>query len=188
MEQTKKEMSEIWEWAKALFIAFGLVLLIRYFLFTPIVVDGESMKPTLDDGDRMIVNKIGYEVGEPNRYDIVVFHAPEKKDYIKRVIGLPGDHVAYKNDQLYINGEPQDEPYLESRKEELNEGEGTLTEDFTLEERTGKTIIPEGYVFVMGDNRRNSKDSRIIGLISIEEIIGDTGLIFWPPSDVGIVK
>mgnify|MGYP003561966042 FL=1 len=101
---------------------------------------------------------------------------------------MPGDHVAYKNDQLYINGEPQDEPYLESRKEELNEGEGTLTEDFTLEERTGKTIIPEGYVFVMGDNRRNSKDSRIIGLISIEEIIGDTGLIFWPLSEVGLVK
>ena len=66
MEQTKKEMSEICEWAKALFIAFGLVLLIRYFLFTPIVVDGESMEPTLGDGDRMVVNKIGYEVGEPN--------------------------------------------------------------------------------------------------------------------------
>ena len=188
MEQTKGEKSEILEWAKALFIAFGLVLLIRYFLFTPIVVDGESMESTLDDGDRMVVNKIGYEVGEPNRYDIVVFHASEDKDYIKRIIGLPGDHVAYKNDQLYINGEPQDEPYLESHKENLNEGEGTLTEDFSLEERTGKAIIPEGYVFVMGDNRRNSTDSRIIGLISMEEIIGNTSLVFWPPSEIGLVK
>ncbi|WP_019412699.1 signal peptidase I [Paenisporosarcina sp. TG20] len=185
MEQTK---NEYWEWSKALFIAFGVALLIRYFLFTPIVVDGESMNPTLDDGDRMIVNKIGYEVGEPNRYDIVVFHASENTDYIKRVIGLPGDHIAYKNDQLYINGEPQNEPYLDSLKKELNEGEGTLTENFTLEERTDKIIIPEGYVFVMGDNRRNSKDSRIIGLISIDEIIGDTSLIFWPPSEIGIVK
>ncbi len=188
MEQTKEEKSEILVWAKALFIAFGLALLIRYFLFTPIVVEGESMKLTLDDGDRMVVNKIGYEVGEPNRYDIVVFHASEDKDYIKRIIGLPGDHVAYKNDQLYINGEPQDEPYLESHKEGLNEGESTLTEDFSLEERTGKSIIPEGYVFVMGDNRRNSTDSRIIGLISMEEIIGNTSLVFWPPSEIGLVK
>lgn len=188
MEQTKEEKSEIWEWAKALFIAFGIILLIRYFIFTPIVVDGESMEPTLEDGDRMVVNKIGYEVGEPNRYDIVVFHASEDNDYIKRIIGLPGDHVAYKNDQLYINGEPQDEPYLESRKEDLDEGEGSLTKDFSLEESTGKTIIPEGYVFVMGDNRRNSTDSRIIGLISMEEIIGKTGLIFWPPSEIGLVK
>ena len=71
------------------------------------------MMPTLENGDRMIVNKIGYKIGEPDRFDIVVFHAPEEKDYIKRVIGLPGDHVEYKDDQLYINGEPIDEPYLD---------------------------------------------------------------------------
>ncbi|QBP42466.1 signal peptidase I [Paenisporosarcina antarctica] len=188
MEQTKKEKNEFWEWTKALLVAFALAGLIRYFLFTPIVVDGESMIPTLKDGDRMIVNKIGYYIGEPNRYDIVVFHAPENKDYIKRIIGLPGDHVAYKNDQLYINGEPLDEPYLKSHKEDLSEGEGTFTEDFTLEESTEKTIIPEGYVFVMGDNRRNSKDSRIIGLISMDEMIGKTSVVFWPPNEIGLVK
>ena len=66
MEQTKKEKNEFWEWSKALLIAFGLAWLIRFFLFTPIVVDGESMMPTVEDGDRMIVNKIGYEVGEPD--------------------------------------------------------------------------------------------------------------------------
>ncbi|QBP41479.1 signal peptidase I [Paenisporosarcina antarctica] len=186
MEQTKKEKNEFWEWTKALLIAFGLAFFIRYFLFTPIVVDGESMMPTLENGNRMIVNKIGYEVGEPDRYDIVVFHAPEQKDYIKRIIGLPGDHVAYENDQLYINGKPQPEPYLEPYKSEINEG--TLTEDFTLEERTEMTVIPDGYVFVMGDNRRYSKDSRLIGVISMEEIIGSTSLIFWPPNEMGLVK
>ncbi|MFP3514501.1 signal peptidase I, partial [Peribacillus sp. SIMBA_075] len=77
--------------SKALLIAFGLAAIIRFFLFTPIVVDGESMMPTLEHGDRMIVNKIGYNIGEPDRFDIIVFHAPEQKDYIKRVIGLPGD-------------------------------------------------------------------------------------------------
>lgn len=186
MEQTKKEKNEFWEWSKALLIAFGLAWLIRFFLFTPIVVDGESMMPTLEDGDRMIVNKIGYEVGEPDRYDIVVFHAPEEKDYIKRVIGLPGDHVAYKNDQLYINGEPQEEPYLDLKKEEIIEG--VLTEDFTLEDYAQVSVIPEGYVFVMGDNRRYSKDSRMIGLVSMEEIIGSTNVIFWPPSEMGLVE
>jgi signal peptidase I len=186
MEQTKKEKNEFWEWSKALLIAFGLAWLIRFFLFTPIVVDGESMMPTLEDGDRMIVNKIGYEVGEPDRYDIVVFHAPEEKDYIKRVIGLPGDHVAYKNDQLYINGKPQEEPYLKPYKKEIIEG--TLTEDFTLEEIAQVSVIPEGYVFVMGDNRRYSKDSRMIGLVSMEEIIGSTNVIFWPPNEMGLVE
>jgi signal peptidase I len=186
MEQTKKEKNEFWEWSKALLIAFGLAWLIRFFLFTPIVVDGESMMPTLEDGDRMIVNKIGYEVGEPDRYDIVVFHAPEEKDYIKRVIGLPGDHVAYKNDQLYINGEPQEEPYLDLKKEEIIEG--VLTEDFTLEDYAQVSVIPEGYVFVMGDNRRYSKDSRMIGLVPMEDIIGSTNVIFWPPNEMGLVE
>lgn len=187
MEQVKKEKNEFWEWAKALLIAFGLAWLIRFFLFTPILVDGQSMMPTLEHGDRMIVNKIGYEVGEPDRFDIVVFHATEEKDYIKRVIGLPGDHVSYKNDQLFINGKPQDEPYLDKYKNELIEG--TLTEDFTLEEKTAQlSVIPEGYVFVMGDNRLSSKDSRHIGLISMEEIIGNTSIIFWPPNEMGLVK
>ena len=186
MEQTKKEKNEFWEWSKALLIAFGLAWIIRFFLFTPIVVDGESMMPTLEDGDRMIVNKIGYEVGEPDRYDIVVFHAPEEKDYIKRVIGLPGDHVAYKNDQLFINGEPQAEAYLDPYKKDINEG--TLTEDFTLEESAQISVIPEGYVFVMGDNRRYSKDSRHIGIVALEEIIGSTNVVFWPPNEMGLVE
>ncbi|MGE6488582.1 signal peptidase I [Paenisporosarcina sp. NPDC076898] len=186
MEQVKKEKNEIWEWAKALLIAFAAVWLIRHFLFTPIVVDGESMMPTLENGERMIVSKIGYEVGEPSRFDIVVFHAPEKKDYIKRVIGLPGDHVAYKNDQLYINGELQKEPYLDSYKTLMNGG--ILTEDFTLEERTGEKVIPEGYLFVMGDNRGNSTDSRIIGLVPLEEVIGKTNIIFWPLKEIGMVE
>ena len=86
----KKTKNESWEWIKALLIAFALAALIRVFLFTPIVVDGISMMPTLEDGDRMIVNKIGYTIGKPDRFDIVVFHAPEQKDYIKRIIGLPG--------------------------------------------------------------------------------------------------
>ena len=88
--------SELWEWIKILVIAAVLAAVIRYFLFTPIIVDGESMMPTLEDRDRMIVNKLSYVVGEPDRFDVVVFHASEEKDYIKRVIGLPGEYIDMK--------------------------------------------------------------------------------------------
>lgn len=186
MEQVKKEKNELWEWSKALLIAFGLAAIIRFFLFTPIVVDGESMMPTLQNGDRMVVNKIGYMVGKPDRYDIVVFHAPEQKNYIKRVIGLPGDHVEFKNDQLLINGKELPEPYLEQYKSEISEG--TLTGDFTLEDITQENEIPEGFIFVMGDNRLYSKDSRHIGLVAIDEVIGSTNFVFWPMDDIGFVK
>ncbi|GKV55611.1 signal peptidase I [Sporosarcina sp. NCCP-2222] len=182
----KKTKNETLEWVKALLIAFGLAAIIRIFLFTPIVVDGISMMPTLEDGDRMIVNKIGYTIGTPNRFDIVVFHAPEQKDYIKRVIGLPGDTVEYRDDVLYVNGQAYDEPYLDEYKKTVTDG--PLTEDFTLEEKIDRKTVPEGYVFVMGDNRRKSKDSRHIGAVPIDEIIGSTKFIFWPIEDFGMVK
>ncbi len=187
VEKTEKEKNELWEWTKALLIAFAIAAFIRYFLFTPIVVDGDSMMPTLENGDRMIVNKFSYKIGEPDRFDIVVFHAPEQKDYIKRVIGLPGDFVEYKDDQLYINGEPIDEPYLDAYKAEISEG--NLTGDFSLKDiDPSLDVIPEGYVFVMGDNRRFSKDSRHIGIVDQKEIIGNTNIIFWPLNEIEIVK
>ena len=182
----KKSKNESWEWIKALLIAFGLAALIRVFLFTPIVVDGISMMPTLEDGDRMIVNKIGYTIGEPDRFDIVVFHAPEQKDYIKRIIGLPGDKVEYRDDILYINGEPLEEPYLNQYKEEV--ADSPFTEDFTLEGKLNSEVVPKDHVFVLGDNRRKSKDSRHIGVVPIDEIIGSTKIVFWPLNDFGFVE
>ncbi|KAB7708032.1 signal peptidase I [Bacillus aerolatus] len=175
-----KEKSEFWEWTKAFLIAIGLAAIIRYFIIAPIVVDGESMMPTLTDGDWMIVNKIG----EPQRFDIVVFHAPEKKDYIKRVIGLPGDKVEYKDDKLYVNGKYYEEPYLEEYKKEEPI---PLTPDFTLQELTGKATVPEGEIFVLGDNRLYSKDSRHIGTVRIDEVVGDTSVVFWPLNKMRLV-
>ncbi|NSL51203.1 signal peptidase I [Calidifontibacillus erzurumensis] len=177
--------NEVWEWIKALIIAVLLAGGIRLFLFAPIVVDGESMMPTLEDHYRMIVNKIGYKIGEPERFDIIVFHATEDRDYIKRVIGLPGEHVAYKDDVLYINGKPVEEPFLEEAKKKAD---GPLTYDFTLEEVTGLDRVPEGHLFVLGDNRRFSKDSRIIGTISMDQVLGKTNIVYWPPSDFKIIK
>ena len=182
MEKTKKVKNELWEWIKALVIALVVAMVVRYFLFTPIVVDGDSMTPTLKDGDRMIVNKIG----DPDRFDIVVFHAPEGKDYIKRVIGIPGDTIEYKDDKLYINGKYYEEPYLDEKKAELTEGK--LTQDFKLEDIDPTIeVIPDGYYFVMGDNRRYSNDSRHIGVVSEDEILGKTSIVFWPLGEIQIV-
>ncbi|HLU21923.1 MAG TPA: signal peptidase I [Bacillaceae bacterium] len=178
-----KGKNELWEWTKALLIAIGLAAVIRYFLFAPIVVDGHSMMPTLHNGDRMIVNKLG----KPERFDIIVFHAPEQKDYIKRVIGLPGDTVEYKNDVLYINGVAYEEPYLDKYKAQVKDG--PLTQDFKLEDLpSGHKTVPEGELFVMGDNRRSSKDSRHIGTIPMDKVIGDTSVVYWPIKDIRYVK
>lgn len=181
-----KKKNELWEWAKALIIAVLLAAIIRYFLFAPIIVDGLSMMPTLHDHDRMIVNKLSYKIGEPDRFDIVVFHAPEGKDYIKRVIGLPGDKVEYRNDTLYINGKAIDEPYLDEYKKDVIDG--PLTEPFTLKELTGQETVPEGELFVMGDNRRYSKDSRHIGTVPMEKVLGNTSVIYWPLDEIKVVK
>ncbi len=188
--EKKQIKNELFQWTKALVIAFAIAFFIRYFLFTPIIVDGESMEPTLHDEERMIVNKFDYKFNKPERYDIVVFHANEKEDFIKRVIGLPGEHISYKDDQLYINGEPKAEPYLEPLKKELKQSFTTLhlTEDFTLEQYTELTTIPEGYVFVMGDNRQKSNDSRSIGLIPISQIVGTTSVVYWPLDEFRLVE
>ncbi|GIN87772.1 signal peptidase I [Heyndrickxia sporothermodurans] len=179
-----KKRIEIWEWIKALFIAIILVFIIRTFFFTPIVVDGASMEPTLQDQDRMIVTKIG----EPKRFDIVVFHATKNKDYIKRVIGLPGDRIEYKDDTLYINGKPYDELYLDKYKKEL-EDDGPLTNSFTLKETpVGSDVVPEGHLFVMGDNRRHSTDSRNIGAIPMEKVVGTTKIVYYPIKEIKIIS
>ncbi len=180
-----KKKNELWEWTKALLIAVALAAVIRYFLFAPIVVDGLSMMPTLKDQDRMIVNKFSYNIGEPKRFDIIVFHAPEGKDYIKRVIGLPGDTLEYKDDVLYINGKAYKEPYLDEYKKQVEDG--PLTGSFTLEEKIGRKTVPKGELFVMGDNRRFSKDSRHIGTVPMSKVIGKTSVVYWPLKDAHIV-
>lgn len=175
--------SETYEWIKSVVVALILAVIIRSFFFTPIVVDGASMNPTLQDQDRMIVTRIG----EPKRFDIVVFHAPDGKNYIKRVIGLPGDRIEYENDILYINGKAYDEPYLKSYKERISQG--TLTESFTLKETVvGRETVPKGHLFVLGDNRRHSNDSRHIGAIPLEKVIGTTNIVYYPINKIKIIK
>ena len=182
-----KGKNEIFEWIKALAIAIVLAAIIRYFLFAPILVDGLSMMPTLHNENRMVVNKLAYKIGDIDRFDIVVFHATEEKDYIKRVIGLPGDKIEYKDDTLYINGKAYEEPYLDEAKEQVIGG--PLTEPFTLEEIIGQETVPEGEVFVMGDNRNHSSDSRdpSVGILTREDLIGRAWVRIWPLDSIGVI-
>lgn len=178
-----KKRSETFEWVKSIMVAIVVVFIIRSFFFTPIVVDGESMSPTLQEEDRMIVTKIG----EPKRFDIIVFQGPDGSNYIKRVIGLPGDRIECKNDVLYINGKAYNEPYLEEYKKRLIEG--TLTESFTLKETAvDSDTVPKDSLFVMGDNRRYSKDSRGIGVIPMEKVIGTTNVVYYPLKEIKIIN
>ncbi|MDC3417089.1 signal peptidase I [Aquibacillus sp. 3ASR75-54] len=177
-------MEEILSWVKALAIALIIVLVVRQFLVTPSIVQGKSMEPNLHDGDRIILSKIS----KVNRFDEIAFRAPDAdENYVKRVIGMPGDTIEMKDDTLYINGKAYEEPYLDSFKNQLEDGE-LLTNNFTLEEITGESVVPSGYYFVLGDNRFISKDSRVFGFISEESIIGDVKMRIWPLQNFGIPK
>ncbi len=145
-----------------------VVVAIRAFIATPVRVDGASMNPTLEDGEILILKKYDRSL---ERFDIVVLDYNGEK-LVKRVIGLPGEKIAYKDDKLYVDGKRVKEPF-----------EHEVTDDFELEEQ-----IPEGYYFVLGDNRINSTDSRMIGAISKEQIQGTTNFSIFPFDKFGTVK
>lgn len=136
------------------------------------------MEPTLYDGNLMMVNTVTNNISNIHRFDVIVFHATEENDYVKRVVGLPGETIEYKDDQLYVNGEYIPEDFLQTEKE--NAASTPLTEDFTLLEVTGDKIVPEDQVFVLGDNRGDSLDSRSIGFVPIDEVVGKVDITYWP--------
>ncbi|GAA0494290.1 signal peptidase I [Salinibacillus aidingensis] len=166
---------EIWEWTKAIIIAIILAFIIRSFIFATSVVEGASMHPTLENGERVVFNKAIYYLSEPDRGDIVIIQRPSK-NYVKRVIGLPNDVVEVKNHSLYINSQKQTQSYLDDEAIKS-------TSDF------GPITVPEGEYFVMGDNRSISKDSRNgLGLIKEDEIIGRSELIIYPFDEFSLTR
>ncbi|WP_338448388.1 signal peptidase I [Niallia oryzisoli] len=180
-ESTKKE---IYSWLKTLGFALIIAFICREFIFSPTTVFGESMTPTFQDHDRVMISK----TSEIDRFDVIVFDAPDVpgEHYIKRVIGLPGDRIAMQDDVLYINGKAWDEPYLQQNKKDNPFPK--LTGDFSLKEKTGKTIVPKDKLFVMGDNRLISKDSRIFGFIPYQSVIGEVKFRIYPLQEIGITK
>lgn len=152
-----------------------IVVLIRTFIITPILVSGDSMKPNLHDNEVLLIKKINYNSSTIERFDIVVIKE-ENEEIIKRIIGMPGEHISYKNNKLYVNDKIVSENF-----------EFRDTRDFNLEEICNCSTIPEGKYLVLGDNRPISKDSRIIGLIDEEDIIGKAIYRIWPIAKFGSI-
>jgi len=179
-ENIKKE---VFSWIRTILVALIIAFLFRQFIFTPSIVHGESMSPTLHENDKLIISKIS----EIHRFDTIVFDAPDADEhYVKRVIGLPGDSVKMRDDVLYINGEPIEETYLEVEDEGIPFEK--MTGDFTLEELTGVPKVPKGSLFVLGDNRLNSKDSRYFGFITEESVLGEVKFRVYPFKNIGLPK
>lgn len=215
ISRNKKIIKEIGGWIICIVIAVILALLIKYFILTPTVVKQESMYPTLEENQRLILNRLGRTFKQmPKRGDIITFEAPTvtyrteedtdisnpvaiyedeernifgnfsynvleigKTSYIKRVIGLPGDHVQIRNGKVYINEEELEEDYLQP---------GIITDD--AEGMFSDIIVPENTVFAMGDNRNSSVDCRAFGCIPLERIEGKVLIRFWPLNEFGKVE
>lgn len=214
--EEKKELLLV-EYARSFFPILLIVLLLRSFLVEPFRIPSGSMMPTLLVGDFILVNKFLYgirlpvlhtkiiEVEEPQRGDIVVFRYPNNPsvDYIKRVVGLPGDKIAYYNKKLYINGEPakltpmgrylglgQNQQYNGALmyQEKLGEVEHQILIMEGQPTVEGEFVVPKGHYFMMGDNRDNSNDSRYWGPVPEQNLVGKAFLIWmhWDPSNPGI--
>jgi signal peptidase I len=162
------------EYLVILLVSFALVFgFVRPFVMEAFWIPSGSMIPTLEIGDRVLVNKFIYRFTDPRRGDIIVFESVDNsnEDLIKRVVGLPGDKIAVRGGKLFVNGEPQKEPYTNKK----------------LPDRSfyAQTTVPKNHVFVMGDNRGNSADSRVFGPLPEKNIEGEAFLRFWPPDRIG---
>lgn len=135
-------------------------------------VEGSSMEPTLHDAELVVVNRLAYRWSEVERGDIVVFRFPlePNRRFIKRIVGLPGEVVAIHNGQVFIDGDPLDEPYIAAPPRYIGEWE-----------------IQPGQVFVLGDNRNNSSDSQTWGPVPLSQLIGKAVLVYWPPPEMGLI-
>ncbi len=189
--KTERKKSIVREYAESIIIAILLALLIRAFVIQAFKIPSGSMKPTLQVGDHILVNKFIYgiklripftalnytliPISSPKRNDVVVFIFPKEtnKDFIKRVIGLPGDTVQIKNKKVYINNQPMVDPH------------GTYTDQRIIPEmeqprdNTGPMVVPPSMIFVMGDNRDESYDSRFWGFVDQKQILGQAFIIYW---------
>ncbi len=170
-----KQKNIIWEWIEILGIAIILTLVIRTFLIQPFYIPSGSMEPTLMVGDKILVNKLNNYFKNPERGEVIVFRYPldTSQDFIKRVIGLPGETVEILDSKVYINGDPLIENYLPS---------DLVYPDFQ------KILVPENSYFMMGDNRNNSQDSRVWGFLARDLIKGRAIATFWPLSRIGAVR
>ena len=177
-EDDERGIRNIVEWVAIVAGALAVALLVKTFLIQAFFIPSLSMYPTLAEGDRVLVNKLSYKLHQVNRGDLVVFERPEGqpeseiKDLIKRVVALPGETIEARGGVVYIDGERLEEPYLDPdvRTDNLPE-----------------TDVPAGHVFVMGDNRSGSSDSRVFGPIDEDTIVGRAFIRVWPLPEISLL-
>lgn len=155
--------------------AILIALLINVFIGQATRVEGQSMEPNLHSDQRLVVEKLSYRFHGPQRFDVVVLRLPNQGEelLIKRVVGLPGETVEIRNGQVYIDGNPLSEPFLDVQ---------------TRPGRNNRIVVPPLHVFVLGDNRDHSNDSRSFGPVPIENIVGRAWLSYWPVENIGLVE
>lgn len=175
-----KIKSAILDILQTVVLALSIFLIVYFFLVRPHQVDGESMHPTFYDMEYLLTEKVSYRTGNPKRGDVVVFRAPVQPvdDYIKRIVGLPGEKVMIKGGKVYIDGIELRENYL---------SEGLSTSASTMGEGNEITV-PDDEYFLMGDNRHNSTDSRRLGTIKRKKFVGRVWFRYWPVSRAGVFK
>ncbi len=163
------------DWIKDIVIALIIALIIRALFVQAFRIPSGSMIPTLLIGDHILVEKVTYRFREPKRFEIIVFKFPldRKVDYIKRIIGLPGDVVKIVNKQVYVNGHKLNEPYVQHTDPNV------VPADVSPRDNYGPVKVPKGHLFVMGDNRDNSYDSRFWGFVPIKDVIGRAFIIYF---------
>jgi signal peptidase I len=173
----KKKMNPLVEWLVVVAVAITSALLVRAYVVQQFAVEGESMLSTLQDGDRVLVNRLSYRLHDPRRGDVVVLKRFDgnatERDLIKRVIGLPGETVEVRNCVVYIDDQPLIEPYIDA---EVQARDGCGSDQAPIE-------VPQESVFVLGDHRGKSSDSRAFGPVAEDLLIGRAFVIIWPVGD-----
>jgi len=217
MARRRGLMKKLAEIPMLILLAFGIAIIIKTFLVQAFYIPSGSMIPTLHNGDRVLVEKVGYRFGGPSRGDVVVFEKSvfgsgsatdlpwhqdatnffrellglptgTEEDYIKRVVAVGGDTISYSGNprKLTVNGQNVPQPYINRGKDTSSP---TLTSSdckrLRMQKAAGGCRVPAGTVFVMGDNRGNSEDSRILGPVAEDKIVGRAFVIIWPPDDFG---
>jgi len=181
IKETPTLWAKVWEYAKSILIALAIALLIRTFVVQAFRIPSGSMIPTLLIGDHILVNKLTYRFGNPHRSDVAVFKFPldPKKDYIKRVIGLPGDRIEVRNKMVFVNGKTLRELYIQHTNPSILPGMVQPRDNY------GPVVVPTGHYFVMGDNRDSSYDSRFWGFVARKAFIGKALIIYfsWDPHE-----
>lgn len=181
METIKRAVAAFFDFLQGIVVVLAIMVMIYLFVMSPQEISGASMEPYFHNGEYILTNKIAYKFGNPERGDVVIFKSPRNKDidYIKRIIGKPGDAVGLRDSSIFINGEKISEPYLSP--DIYIFGGSYLREG-------SEVIIPPGHYFLMGDNRSHSSDSREFGPISKEDFIGKAILRYWPFTKTGLIK